>query len=128
MVTERKLPKLTPSLSLRHEDSIFVLIVAAVAIPAIVALPMIWAGDFELKTQVTLTVAIVMGSGAFALAARTRVMRPLQTIANLTASLREKDYAVRGRHPRKDDALGLAMAELAELADQLRAERWRDEE
>jgi hypothetical protein len=35
-------------------------------------------------------------------------MRPLQTLANLTASLRERDYAVRGRHARKDDALGLA--------------------
>src|SRR5262249_45168372 len=37
-------------------------------------------------------------------------------------------YAVRGRHRRKDDALGLAMSELGALAEQLRAERWRDEE
>jgi nitrogen fixation/metabolism regulation signal transduction histidine kinase len=55
-------------------------------------------------------------------------MRPLQTLANLTASLRERDYAVRGRHARRDDSLGLAIAELAQLADELRDERWRDEE
>jgi len=113
---------------LRHEDGVLVLIGLAIAIPAVIALPMVWLGHFELKTQVTLSLAIVVGSGGLALAARGRVVRPLQTLANLTASLRERDYAVRGRHPRGDDALGLAMSELAQLAAQLRAERWQDEE
>ncbi|MBV8761902.1 MAG: PAS domain-containing sensor histidine kinase, partial [Deltaproteobacteria bacterium] len=113
---------------MRHEDAVLVAILAAIAIPTAVALPLVWAGAYELKTQVTLTLAIVVGSGALALAARSRVTRPLQTLANLTASLRERDYAVRGRHVRRDDALGLAHTELAALADELRAERWRDEE
>lgn len=104
------------------------LALAAAAVPAVVALPLLWAGDFELKTQLTLTLAIFLGGGGLALAVRARVLRPLQTLANLIAALRERDYSVRGRHPRRDDALGLAMAELGELADQLRAERWRDEE
>ncbi len=104
------------------------LIVLAIAIPAAIALPLLWFGAFELKTQVTLTLAIVLGSGGLALAARARVLRPLQTLSNLTASLRERDYAVRGRHPRRDDALGLALGELGALAEQLREERWRDEE
>ncbi len=112
----------------RHEDEILALVLAAVAIPAVIALPLVWFHDYELKTKITLTLAIVIGSGGIAAAVRARVMRPLQTLANLTASLRERDYAVRGRHPRTDDALGLAMSELAGLADQLRAERWRDEE
>ncbi|MDQ3337107.1 MAG: ATP-binding protein [Myxococcota bacterium] len=93
-----------------------------------IALPILWTGDFDLKSRITATLAILLGGGGFALAARGRVQRPLQTLANIVAALREKDYSVRGRHPRKDDALGLAMAELAELAEQLRAERWRDEE
>ena len=113
---------------LRHEDSVLFLALAAAAIPAVIALPLIWFHAYELKTKVTLTLAIAVGSGALALAARARVLRPLQTLANLIASLREKDYAVRGRHPRKDDTLGLVMIELSQLADQLRAERWRDEE
>jgi nitrogen fixation/metabolism regulation signal transduction histidine kinase len=112
----------------RHEDEILALVIAAVAIPAVIALPLVWFHEYELKTKITLTLAIVIGSGGIAAAIRARVMRPLQTLANLTASLRERDYAVRGRHPRSDDALGLAMNELAELANQLRAERWRDEE
>ncbi|HET7500884.1 MAG TPA: ATP-binding protein [Kofleriaceae bacterium] len=113
---------------LRYEDGILALVALAVAIPAAIALPVVWLGGFDLKSEVTLTLAIVAGSGGLALAARARVVRSLQTLSNLTASLRERDYAVRGRHTRRDDSFGLAVAELAELADQLRDERWRDEE
>jgi two-component system, NtrC family, nitrogen regulation sensor histidine kinase NtrY len=112
----------------RHEDAVLALAVAAVLIPTVVAMPLLWLGPYELKTKITLTLFVVLGAGGFALAVRARVMRPLQTLANLTASLRERDYAVRGRHGRTDDALGLAMSELGVLAEQLRAERWRDEE
>jgi nitrogen fixation/metabolism regulation signal transduction histidine kinase len=114
--------------ALRHEDAVIALVVLAIAIPAAVALPMVWLGGLDLKSRLTLTLAIVAGSGGLAIAVRARVMRPLQTLANLTASLRERDYAVRGRHARSDDSLGLAIAELGALADQLRDERWRDEE
>jgi nitrogen fixation/metabolism regulation signal transduction histidine kinase len=113
---------------LRHEDAVLFLALAAAAIPSVIALPLIWVHDYDLKTRITLTLAIVLGSGALALAARARVLRPLQTLANLISSLREKDYAVRGRHHRRDDTLGLVMTELSQLADALRAERWRDEE
>ncbi|HEY5950546.1 MAG TPA: ATP-binding protein [Kofleriaceae bacterium] len=112
----------------RHEDAVVALVLAAILIPTVVALPLLWFGPYELKTKLTLSLAIAVGSGVLLLAVRTRVMRPLQTLANLTASLRERDYAVRGRHARKDDALGLAMSELGALAEQLRSERWRDEE
>ncbi|MEO8703788.1 MAG: ATP-binding protein [Kofleriaceae bacterium] len=112
----------------RHEDAVLALAVAAALVPALVALPMVWLGGYDLKSRITLTLFIVFGGGGFALAARARVQRPLQTLANIIAALREKDYSVRGRHPRSDDALGLAMNELAALADELRSERWRDEE
>jgi nitrogen fixation/metabolism regulation signal transduction histidine kinase len=112
----------------RHEDAVLALALAAAVIPSVVALPILWTGAFELKTKLTLTLFIVLGSIGFAAAARSRVQRPLQTLANLIAALREKDYSVRGRYPRKDDALGLAMSELGDLAEQLRNERWRDEE
>src|SRR5687768_8654453 len=101
----------------RHEDAVVALVVAALAIPIAIALPLLWLGPYELKTKVTLTLAIIIGSGGLLLAVRTRVLRPLQTLANLTASLRERDYAVRGRHTRKDDALGLAITELGALAE-----------
>src|SRR5690349_10973121 len=113
---------------LRHENTVLALALTAAAIPAVVALPLVWTGDFDLKTEITLTLAIVLGGLGFALAARARVMRPLETVANLILSLRERDYSVRGRDDYKDDALGLALGELAALAAELRAERHRDEE
>jgi two-component system, NtrC family, nitrogen regulation sensor histidine kinase NtrY len=112
----------------RHEDAVVALVVIALAIPTVIALPLLWFGPYDLKTKLTLTLTIVVGCTALVAAVRTRVLRPLQTLANLTASLRERDYAVRGRHARKDDALGLAIGELGALAEQLRSERWRDEE
>ena len=70
----------------RHEDAVVALVVAALAIPIAIALPLLWLGPHELKTKVTLTLAIIIGSGGLLLAVRTRVLRPLQTLANLTAS------------------------------------------
>lgn len=112
----------------RHEDRVVLLALGAAAIPSMIALPLVWFGDYELKTQITLTLALVLGTGGFALAARSLVLRPLQTIANVIAALRERDYSVRGRHARSDDSLGEAMRELSALAEALREERWRDEE
>jgi nitrogen fixation/metabolism regulation signal transduction histidine kinase len=117
-----------PRPPLRHEDAVLVLALGAAAVPTLVALPLLWLGDFELKTRITLTLFIAIGSGWFALAVRSRVVRPLETVANLILSLRERDYSVRGRHGRPDDALGLAVRELAALVAELRAERHRDEE
>ncbi len=58
-----------------------------------------------------------------ALALRATVTRPLQTLANMIASLREGDYTLRARGARPDDALGLAVLETNLLGDQLRAHR-----
>jgi PAS domain S-box-containing protein len=52
-----------------------------------------------------------------------RVQRPLQTISNLLAALREGDYSIRARGARTDDALGLAFFEVNALADVLRGQR-----
>jgi len=113
---------------LRHEDSVFVMALCAAAIPALIALLLLWFDGFDAKARWTGTLFIVVGALGFAAAARARVVRPLQTLGNLLAALRERDYAVRGRHGRRDDALGLALDELAQLAVELREERHRDEE
>lgn len=52
-----------------------------------------------------------------------RVQRPLQTISNLLAALREGDYSIRARGARTDNALGLALFEVNALADVLRGQR-----
>lgn len=60
---------------------------------------------------------------AFAFAARERVIRPLQTLANLLGALREGDFSVRARGARTDDALGLALWETNTLSRTLRDQR-----
>jgi nitrogen fixation/metabolism regulation signal transduction histidine kinase len=78
------------------------------------------------------------GPGAYALAAagtaawlvgaaavRVRVERPLQTLANMLAALREGDFTMRGRAARPDDAMGLALTEANLLTATLREERLR---
>ena len=112
----------------RHEDLIFAWTLAAAAVPAAVALPLLWLGDFDAKTRWTLTILIVGVALALALRARDHVLRSLQTLTNLIAALRERDYSVRGRQHRRDDSFGTALAELGALAIALREERYRDEE
>lgn len=60
---------------------------------------------------------------AVALALRERVVRPLQTLSNMLAALREEDFSIRARGARTDDALGLALFEINSLGQTLREQR-----
>ncbi|RKG95841.1 PAS domain-containing sensor histidine kinase, partial [Corallococcus sp. CA047B] len=75
------------------------------ALPAVVvALALLWAGDFSAKVRWTLSVLVVCVPAGACLALRERVVRPLHTVAGLLAALREGDYSVRGRGERAGDA------------------------
>ena len=54
---------------------------------------------------------------------RERVIRPLQTASNLLSALREEDFSVRARSPRRDDGLGELMQEINVLSQTLRHQR-----
>src|SRR5690349_9546450 len=54
---------------------------------------------------------------------RDKVVRPLQTLSNMLAALREGDYSIRARGAERDDALGLAFLESNLLGETLRAQR-----
>jgi two-component system nitrogen regulation sensor histidine kinase NtrY len=51
------------------------------------------------------------------------VVRPLQTLANVAAALREEDYSFRARGSNRTDALGELSAEMNALADLLQSQR-----
>jgi two-component system nitrogen regulation sensor histidine kinase NtrY len=110
---------------LAHEQTVFVYVLLG-ALPAVVtALSYLWFihETVTLKTQVTLTVVITIAWLGCALAARTHVMRPLQTMANLLSALREGDFAVRARGARHDEPLGEVMAEINLLSRTLQEQR-----
>ena len=71
------------------------------------------------------TVGLLLG-GAWlvtTLMLRERVIRPLQTLSNMLAALREGDYSIRARGAERDDALGLALLESNLLGETLRSQR-----
>lgn len=90
---------------------------------ALVALILLWSGDFTPKVQWTLTVLIVSVWLGVITGIRHRVVFPLQTLSNLLAALREGDYSIRGRVTRVDDALGEVTREVNALAQTLREQR-----
>ncbi len=89
----------------------------------LVSLLMLWLGDFTPKVQWTLTVVIVGVWAGFAAATQGWVVRPLQTLSNLLAALREGDYSIRARGARRDDALGEVIIEVNALGETLRVQR-----
>ena len=93
-------------------------------LPAVaVALGLLWTGDFASRTQWTLGVLIVGVWLALATLVRERVVRPLQTVSNMLAALRERDFSLRARGANPEDALGLLLFELNSLGEDLRAQR-----
>jgi nitrogen fixation/metabolism regulation signal transduction histidine kinase len=112
---------------LRHrftfESRVTWLVVGAVAPAAIVALAILWFGDFTPKVQWTLTLLVVGCGFGFIMSTREHVVRPLQTMTNLLAALREGDYSIRARGAKVDDALGEVLLEINSLGETLRTQR-----
>jgi len=106
-----------------HERQVTRLALAG-GVPALaVALWLLWSGDHASRVQWTLSVVIVIAWLAFAFALRERVIRPLQTLSNMLAALRERDYSLRARRQGMDDALGLVIFELNVLTEELKQRR-----
>ena len=89
----------------------------------IVSLAYLWGGDNTPKVQWTLSLLVVGFWLGYAAAVRARVVRPLQTMANLLSALREGDFSIRARGARRDEPLGDVMAEINSLSAILQAQR-----
>ena len=111
--------------NLPHEARIFRLALVG-GLPAVaVALWWLWLEPHPLRVSLTLSLVVVGTWLGIALGVREQVIRPLQTLSNLIAAVREGDYGIRARGAGEDDALGLAFHEVNTLADTLRAHRMR---
>ena len=108
---------------LTHEGHLTWLVIGAAAPSALIALLLLWFGDYTAKVQWTLTLVIVGSGFAFVVSAREHIIRPLQTMTNLLAALREGDYSIRARGARVDDALGEVLLEINALGETLRTQR-----
>ena len=108
---------------LRFDQRILLLALAAGFPAAVVALILLWTGDYTPKVQWTLTVLITTFCLGFAFALRERVVLPLQTLSNLLAALGEGDFSIRARGAHGGDPLGEVMVEVNALVETLRHQR-----
>jgi nitrogen fixation/metabolism regulation signal transduction histidine kinase len=114
---------------LRFDQRILLLALAAGFPAALVSLVLLWTGDYTARVQWTLTVLIIGIWLGCSFAARHRVVLPLQTLSNLLAALRERDFSIRARGAggraalTGEDPLAAVMLEVNELAATLHDQR-----
>jgi nitrogen fixation/metabolism regulation signal transduction histidine kinase len=108
---------------LAHDLHVFWLAIWAGLPGVAVSIFLLWTRVDDSKTRWSVAVAVVLVWLLGAAAARERVLRPLQTSANLLAALREEDFSVRGRGAKPGDPLGELMMEINQLADALHSQR-----
>jgi nitrogen fixation/metabolism regulation signal transduction histidine kinase len=122
-IREIATPGLPADARLRFDQRILLLALAAGLPAALVALILLWTGDFTPKVQWTLTVLIVGVWSGCSFSLRHRVVLPLQTLSNLLAALRERDFSIRARGASGADPLGAVMLEVNSLAATLHDQR-----
>jgi two-component system, NtrC family, nitrogen regulation sensor histidine kinase NtrY len=108
---------------LTYERRIQLLALAAGVPGSLIALILLWTGNFSSSTVWTLTFLIVSLWLGFAFSLTHRVVFSLQTLSNLLAALREEDFSLRARGARTDDAMGEVMIEVNALSETLRQQR-----
>jgi len=102
--------------------------VVAVAVVAglpgmVVALAFVWLEPLSARVQWTATIALLAAWGGLTAVLREQVVRPLGTLANMLAALREGDFSIRARVDDADDPLSLAYLEVNNLEEILREQR-----
>ena len=95
-----------------------------VGLPGVtVALALLILGDFSVRLQWTAGIGLVLAWLGLVVALREQVVRPLGTLANMLAALKEGDFSIRARVGDGSDALSLAYLEVNALEETLRNQR-----
>ncbi len=89
----------------------------------VVSLAFVWLGDFSSRVQWTGTILLLGSWLALNATVRRHVVRPLGTLANMLAALREGDFSIRARVEDASDPLSLAYLEVNALEEVLREQR-----
>ena len=134
MSTSAKLPKSSSSFSsldpaLRHGGRLkferrITLLALAAGFPAVSLVAfLLWYDSYSSRLQWTLDLLLVLLWLSVAFNLKQRIVRPLQTLSNILAAIREGDYSIRGRRAASGDALGEVMLEVNDLGQTLREQR-----
>jgi len=110
----RKVPRNRVRLLYEHRISLYSLLVAlpGIAVSGI----LIWLQPWSTGSKLALSFVELSVWWVLALVLHAQTVRPLQTLANVVAALREEDYSFRARGATADDALGELSLEVNALA------------
>jgi nitrogen fixation/metabolism regulation signal transduction histidine kinase len=121
------LPSLDPALRrggrLKFERRVTFLALAAGAPAVVLCALLLWYDDYSARVQWTVDLFLVIVWLSVAFNLKQRIVRPLQTLSNILAAIREGDYSIRGRRAAVGDALGEVMLEVNDLGQTLREQR-----
>ncbi|HKR64476.1 MAG TPA: ATP-binding protein [Thermoanaerobaculia bacterium] len=95
------------------------LLTSLAALLPVVAIVLILAFRADLSHKAWWTIAFFLGVSLFiaTYVLHEQLVYPLRTLSNLITALREEDYSLRARAPRRDDVLGDVFAEVNALAE-----------
>ncbi len=92
--------------------------------PAVVlCATLLWLDGYSARLQWTIDLFLVIIWLSVSFNLKQRIIRPLQTLSNILAAIREGDYSIRGRRAAVGDALGEVMLEVNDLGKTLREQR-----
>jgi two-component system, NtrC family, nitrogen regulation sensor histidine kinase NtrY len=108
---------------LGFEDRIFLFALASGLPGTVLTLLLIWLEPHSLKLRWTVTLVVLFLWTWLAVNLRDRVVRPLQTLANLLSALREGDFSLRARQPQEPDVFSQVVHEVNAIGEVLREQR-----
>lgn len=116
-------PRKRARLLYEHRISLYSFLVALPGF--IVGTVLVWMQPWSMESRLTLFGVELLIWWLLAAALQEQTTRPLQTLANVIASLREEDYSFRARNATPEDALGELSLEVNALADMLSDQKVR---
>jgi two-component system nitrogen regulation sensor histidine kinase NtrY len=119
-------PHLDPALrksKLKFEKRVTILALLAGFPGVALCALLLWLNNYSGRVQWTVDILLVLFWLGISANLKSRIVRPLQTLSNILAAIREGDYSIRGRRAAVGDALGEVMLEVNDLGTTLRGQR-----
>src|SRR6476660_3305693 len=105
-------------------DTRILLMTLMISLPgAIVAELFLWLGDHSLELKWTVTLFIVLAWMIGSSMLHAQVIRPMQTLSNMVAAIREEDFSFRLRGGGREDSLADLIFEINSLAIRLQQQK-----
>jgi two-component system, NtrC family, nitrogen regulation sensor histidine kinase NtrY len=108
---------------LKYDKFILLLALIIVLPSTLLAEILLWLSSASSETKWTVTLLLGLGWLIGASVLQTQVIRPLQTLSNMVASIREDDFSFRVRGASREDSLADLIHELNALADRMQHQK-----